>query len=73
MSICMAEKKERYIPSIRTVRKAAESLPDADSWRSETYHVPVKDERLIEFRKVKFKSREGKQVSWMYEGKVIVR
>lgn len=69
----MAEKKDRYIPSLRTVKKAAESLPPAQGWRADTYQVPLNDERLIEFRKVKFKAKEKKNDRWIYEGKIIVR
>jgi hypothetical protein len=68
----MPDKKERYIPSIRTLKKAAESLPPAQTWRSETVHVPVHDDRLVEFKKVRFKTKEGRSERWVYEGKVIV-
>jgi len=67
------EKKERYIPSIRTVKKAAESLPPVETWRTDTFQVPVKDDRLIEFRKIKFKAKDRKADRWIYEGKVVVR
>ncbi len=68
----MNDSGQRYIPSLRTVRHAAESLPPADTWRAETFSVPLKDERLIEFRKVKIKSKQGTQLAWIYEGKVRV-
>lgn len=68
----MKEKKERTIPSLRTVRKAAESLPPIDTWRAETIQVPVKDDRLIEFRKIKLKAKGRTGERWIYDGKVIV-
>lgn len=67
------DKKERYIPSIRTVRKAAESLPPVETWRSDTFQVPVENERLIEFRKTRFKAKDRKTDRWVYEGKMVVR
>jgi hypothetical protein len=63
--------KQRFIPTSQTVLQAAESLPPADSWRAEHYHVPV-GERLIEFRKVKMKSRNGNTHHWVYDGKMLV-
>lgn len=68
----MAEKKDRYVPSLKTVKAAAESLPEAMHFRGDVYHVPVKGERLIEFKKVRFKTREGRHDRWIYEGKLIV-
>lgn len=68
----MSEKKERYIPSIRTLKKAAESLPPAQTWRADTVQVPVHEDRLIEFKKVRFKTKEGRSDRWVYEGKLIV-
>ena len=68
----MKEKKERTIPSLRTVKKAAESLPSAETWRSETIQVPVSDDRLIEFRRIKLKAKGCKGDRWVYDGKVIV-
>lgn len=67
------EKKERYIPSLRTVKKAAESLPAVETWRADTFQVPIKDERLLEFRKIKFKVKDRKADRWVYDGKIIVR
>jgi len=68
----MAEKKNRYIPSMRTVREAAQSLPEPKNWRAETYQVPMGEERLIEFRKVPIKTKEGKKDRWIYDGKLFV-
>ncbi|MEY3000527.1 MAG: hypothetical protein RL648_741 [Verrucomicrobiota bacterium] len=68
----MSDKKERYIPSIRTLKKAAESLPPAQTWRADTVQVPVNETRLIEFKKIRFKTKEGKTDRWVYEGKLIV-
>jgi hypothetical protein len=67
------EKKERYIPSLKTIKQAAESLPPALTWRADTFSVPLRDERLIEFRKIKFKTKDGKADRWIYEGKVMVK
>jgi len=65
--------KQRYIPKLETVAAAAEKLPNADEWRSDTYHVSLNDERLIEFRKVKFKGSLGRAThKWIYSGKVRV-
>jgi hypothetical protein len=71
----MAEKarKERYIPSLHTIQQAADSLPPAQGWRADSYSVPVNDERLIEFRRIKFKTRDGKTERWVYDGKVLVK
>ena len=64
---------QRYIPKLETVAAAAEKLPSADDWRSDTYHVPLNDERLLEFRRVKFKGPLGRTVyKWIYEGKIRV-
>lgn len=68
----MSEKKERYIPSMRTLKLAAESLPPAQTWRADTVQVPVHEDRLIEFKKIRFKTKEGKTARWVYEGKLIV-
>lgn len=72
LSSFMADKKNRYVPSMSTLEKAAESLPDANHFRGETYQVPLESGRLIEFRKIRFKTREGKNARWIYDGKVIV-
>ena len=66
-------KKERYIPSLQTVQQAAESLPPAQGWRADTFSVPVNDERLIEFRRIKFKTRDRKAERWVYDGKVLIK
>lgn len=68
----MSEKKERYIPSMRIIKKAAESLPPAQTWRADTVHVPVNENRVIEFKKVRFKNKDGRTDRWVYEGKIIV-
>lgn len=64
---------KRYIPKLETVAAAAAELPDADSWRSDTFHVSLKDERLLEFRRVKFKGTLGRaSFKWIYDGKIRV-
>lgn len=68
----MSEKKERYIPSLRALREAAKSLPPAGTWRAESCEVPTEKERKVNFRKVKIRTREGRQDRWIYEGKVFV-
>lgn len=68
----MTEKKNRFIPSMRMIREAAESLPEPAQWRADTYQVPMGEERLIEFRKVRIKTREGKRERWIYDGKLFV-
>jgi hypothetical protein len=65
--------EKRYIPKLETIAAAAEKLPKADDWRSDTFHVTLQDERLLEFRKVKFKGTLGRTVQkWIYEGKIRV-
>lgn len=67
----MAQK--RYIPKLESIALASRELPDADSWRSDTYHVSLNDERLLEFKRVKFKAALGRTAyKWIYEGKVRV-
>jgi hypothetical protein len=68
----MKDKQERTIPSLRTVRKAAESLPPIETWRADTIQVPVSDGRLVEFRKIKLKAKGRTGERWIYDGKVIV-
>ena len=64
---------KRYIPKLETIASAAAQLPDAESWRSDTFHVSLNDERLIEFRKVKFKGTLGRaSYKWIYDGKIRV-
>ncbi|MFP4281045.1 MAG: hypothetical protein ACLFR7_07820 [Opitutales bacterium] len=63
----------RYIPTLDAVAQAARELPEPSTWRSDTYQVPLANERLIEFRKVKFKRRDGGSVQkWVHDGKVQV-
>ena len=63
----------RYIPKIESVQKAAEELPDPESWRSDTFHVPLKDEHLLEFKRVKFRGKlGGATYKWIYDGRVQV-
>jgi len=64
----------KFIPSIDVVLKAAESLPPADQWRSNTHHIAVNDERLLEFRRVKVKGKLGRTIyRWIYDGKCFVK
>lgn len=64
----------RYIPSIDTILRASEELPLAEQWRSDTYHVSVNDDRLIEFKRVKMKGKLGRTTaSWVYDGKIRVK
>lgn len=64
----------RYIPSLETLVRATQELPLAESWRSDTYHVPVTGERLLEFKRIKIKGKGGRAAeSWIYEGKVRVK
>jgi|TARA_B110000438_G_scaffold302356_1_gene359795 hypothetical protein len=64
---------DRYIPRIEVVANAAKELPDPMTWRDQTYKVPLNDERLIEFQRIKFKDRKGRVASkWIYDGKVRV-
>ena len=69
----MGEKKDRYVPSMRTVKVAAESLPDALHFREDTFQVAADNGRTIRFRKIRFKTKEGSNSRWIYEGKLIVR
>lgn len=64
---------DRYIPRLEVVAKASKALPDPDHWRELSYKVPINDDRLIEFQRVKFKDRKGKVASkWVYDGKIRV-
>jgi hypothetical protein len=65
------EYKDRFIPSFDTISKAAAGLPPADTWRTDKYHVPL-GERLIEFRRIKMKTKTGRSHRWVYEGKILV-
>lgn len=63
----------RYIPRLEAVATAAQELPNPAHWRDDTYKVPINDERLIEFQRIKFKDRSGRVASkWVYDGKVRV-
>jgi hypothetical protein len=65
---------QRYIPSIDTIVRASQELPLADQWRSDTYHVSLNDDRLLEFKRVKMKGKLGRTTAtWVYDGKVRVK
>ncbi len=61
---------DRYIPSIQRVSEAAKELPNANTWREETYQVRISATRSITFRRVKFKVSGGKEYRWIFEGKI---
>lgn len=61
---------DRYIPSIQRVGEAAKELPNANTWKEETYQVKVSASRSITFRRVKFKVSGGKEFRWIFEGKI---
>jgi len=63
----------RFIPSAETVIKAAEELPDAAIWKSETYQVKIDSTRAIDFRRIKFKDSSGRGYRWIYDGKILVK
>lgn len=63
----------RFIPSLEMLARAAQDLPDAESWRSDKYHVSLNDDRLLEFKRVRFKGKLGAiNYKWVYNGKVRV-
>jgi hypothetical protein len=64
---------DRYIPKLESLADAAKALPDPETWRESTYSVPLNDERLIKFKRIRFKDRNGRVVNkWVHEGKVRV-
>ncbi|MCD8481731.1 MAG: hypothetical protein LR015_03030 [Verrucomicrobia bacterium] len=68
----MPEGQSRFIPSLTTVQKAAESLPAADTADKESMDVVVDKYRSLTFRRLKIKDARGKGYRWVYEGKVSV-
>ena len=65
--------KPRYIPKLESLAAAARELPKAEDWRSDTFHVSLNDDRLLEFKRIKFKGTLGRTVyKWVYSGKVRV-
>jgi hypothetical protein len=68
----MPEVQNRFIPSIASVQKAAESLPAADSAEKESMDVVIDKYRSITFKRLKIKDARGKGYRWVYEGKVSV-
>ena len=69
----MSGEKQRYIPSMNSLKRAAESLPPAETWLADTFPVPLGNGKTIEFRKIPFKANGRKTHRWIYDGKVMIR
>lgn len=69
----MSGERQRYIPSMASVKEAAAALPPVETWRAGTFSVPLENNKTIEFRKIPFKSNGRKTHRWVYDGKIMVR
>lgn len=69
----MSDGKGKYIPSLERLEKVAKELPSPENITVDTYQVMVGGRHALEFRKIKYKSKEGRGTRWVYEGKVLVK
>lgn len=71
----MSDSENRYIPSLSTIQRAAESLPPPEGYPASIYRVAISGGRngrdhTLEFRRIKCRTRIGFTERWIYEGKV---
>ncbi|MEM8550464.1 MAG: hypothetical protein AAGF10_06705 [Verrucomicrobiota bacterium] len=68
---------QRFLPSFSQVHRAAQELPNPESFSEETIDIPIGREskqRVITFHRIKYASRSsGKTVRWVYKGGILIR
>lgn len=73
----MQKKERRFLPTLSQVQEAADTLPDPEHFRGDSYEASPetwKDKNSLTFSKVAFRSSTGKKMfRWVFEGKVMVR